>query len=321
MITRPLIHTCIPLTLCVALLSGGCVSILATSPVAGDSPVVVQSYDLPDTMDVNTVIHAVEQAFTQTLATRPWIVEGSVLSPLPASPTPFTVGERRVHFERLGVATIHEVECPGSLASVRAWVAGRSESLTLHRYTGCIQLYAGAYRIHLIDSSLVLKRSHDLTGSAESWLKPHSSLLPRLAQAFLDQVTEAREVTNSHTPDLIPADQKTHEKVSVGPYSSTREQVPAVSAVSENSAGGSFMRGRSQDVVTSSPLVCLAPRHEAAAVRTQHGAGQVVQVLGQGSMMVVAESVDAAFFPVETAEGLAGWVNRSDVRRLLCPIG
>jgi hypothetical protein len=282
---------------------------------------MVQSYDLPDSLDVNTVIHAVELAFTQTLPATPWLVEGSVLSPLPAKPAPFTVGERRVHFERLGVATIPEVECPGSLASVHAWVADRSESLAPHRYTGCIQLYAGAYRVYLIDSRLDLKSSHGFTGSAESMLKSHPNLLLRLGDAFLEQVTEAREVTDSQTLESFPSGPQAHEKASLGPYSSIREQVPSAPAVPEKSAGGSFIPERVQDVVTSSPLVCLAPRHETAAVRTQHGAGQVVQVLVKGSMMVVPESVDAAYFPVKTTEGLSGWINRSDVRRLPCPIG
>src|SRR5512143_2631176 len=321
MITRPLPSRWYSLILCWALLAGGCVSIPETVPVTGDSPVVFQSYDLPDTFNVNTVIQAVELAFAHTLATTPWIVEGSVLSPLPARPVPFTVEERRVHLERLGVVTIHEVGCPGSLASVHAWVAERSESSAPHRYTGCIQLYAGAYRVQLIDSRLVLNSSHSLPGSAESGLKPHPNLLPRVAQAFLEQVPEAREVTNSQVGESLSSDRQTHEKVSTGPAPSAGERVPSSPALSEKSAGNSFARERGQDIVTTSPLVCLAPRYEAAAVRTQHGEGQVIQVLERGSLTAVPESLDAAYFRVKTTEGLAGWVNRSDVRRLPCPIG
>jgi hypothetical protein len=282
---------------------------------------MVQSYDLPDNLDVNTVVHAVELAFTQTLETRPWIVEGSVLSPLPARPASFTVAERRVHFERLGVAIIHEVECPGSLASVQAWVADRAGSLAPHRYTGCIQLYAGAYRVHLIDSKLVLKSSRGVTGSAGSMVQLGPNLLPRVAKAFLEHVTEAREVTDAQTPVSFPSDQQFHEKAPLGLYVSIGEQVTPVSAVPDISAGSSFMPERGQDLLAASPLVCLAPRNESAAVRTQQGAGQVVKVLRQGSMLVVDESVDAAYFPVKTTEGLAGWVSRFDVRRLPCPIG
>lgn len=305
------------LSLSGALLTGGCVSISVT----GGSPVVVKSYDLPNTLDVHEVIHAVELAFTQTIGRTPWIVEGSVLSPLPARPAPFTVAERRVHFERLGVATIHEVGCPGSLASVHAWVPDRSESLSPHRYAGCIQLYAGAYRVHLIESSLVLQSNHGLTESVESWPKSHPNLLSRLAQAFLEQVTEAREVTNAHAPELFPSDQQTREKASLGSSASAGERVPFPPTGSEKSVSGSALRERSQGIATASPLVCLAPKYDAAAVMTQHGAGRVVQVLERGSLMVVAESIDAAYFRVKTREGLAGWIDRADVRRLPCPIG
>jgi hypothetical protein len=44
-------------------------------------------------------------------------------------------------------------------------------------------------------------------------------------------------------------------------------------------------------------------------------------MLEQGSLMAVVEPVDDAYFHVKTTEGLAGWINRSDVRRLPCPIG
>jgi hypothetical protein len=105
-------------------------------------------------------------------------------------------------------------------------------------------------------------------------------------------------------------------------YSSVGEQVPSFPAFSEKPAGSLLLaRGLDQDVVTTSPLVCLAPRYEVVAVRTQHGGGKVIQVIEQGSLMAVAESVDAAYFRVKTEEGQAGWVNRSDVRRLPCPIG
>src|SRR5512143_1984876 len=136
MITRPLPSRWYSLILCWALLAGGCVSIPETVPVTGDSPVVFQSYDLPDTFNFNTVIQAVEMAFAHTLATTPWIVEGSVLSPLPARPVPFTVEERRVHLERLGVVTIHEIGCPGFLVSVFAFFSVLFESTGSYLYIG-----------------------------------------------------------------------------------------------------------------------------------------------------------------------------------------
>ena len=300
-----------------ALLASGC----AVIPVTERSAVEFRSYDLPDRLDFNTVIRAVELAFVQTLATTPRIIEGSVLSPLPARPTHFTVEDRRVHLERLGLVTIREVGCPGSLAIMHAWVADHSESQGIRRYTACIQLYAGAYRVHLIDSRLVSKSSDSLTGLAETGLKPLPSLLPRVAQAFVAHIKVAREVTHSLMTESFPSDWKADDEASIAPSPSIGNRVPSTVPLPEISGGSTVGRRSDQDGVATSPLVCLAPRHEAAAVRTQHGRGIVIQVLEQGSLVAVDESVDAAYFRVMTTEGLAGWVNRSDVRRLPCPIG
>ncbi len=318
MITRPLPAHWISLTLILsALLTSGCVFIPATV----GSPVEFQSYDLPDRLDPNTVIRAVELAFVQTLATTPRIIEGSVLSPLPTRPNPFTVEDRRVHLERLGMVTIREVGCPGNLAIMHAWVTDHSESQGLRRYTACIQLYAGAYRVQFIVSRMVSKSSDGLTGAAETGLKSLPSLLPRVAQAFIAHIKMAREVTNTLATESFPSDWQADEQASVAPPPSVGERVPSAVPLSETSGGTSVARRSDQDVVTTSPLVCLAPRYEAAAVRTLHGRGTVIKVLEQGSLMAVDESVDAAYFRVMTTEGLAGWVNRSDVRRLPCPIG
>lgn len=318
MITRPLPAHWFSLALILsALVTSGCVFV----PVTGGSPVEFQSYDLPDRLDPNTVIRAVELAFVQTLATTPRIIEGSVLSPLPRRPIPFTVEDRRVHLERLGMVTIREVECPGNLAIMHTWVADHSESQGLRRYTACIQLYAGAYRVHLIDSRMVSKSRDGLTGPAETGLKSLPSLLPRVAQAFVAHVKVAREVTNSLATESFPSDWQADEQASVAPPPSTGKLVPAAVPLSETSGGTSVARRSDRDVVTASPLVCLAPRYEAAAIRTQYGRGKVIQVLERGSLMAVDESVDAAYFRVMTTEGLSGWVNRSDVRRLPCPIG
>lgn len=306
------------LNLAGASLSFGCVALPGRGPATEAVPVVAHAYDVPDTVEMTTVVHAVEQAFAQTLATRPWTVEGSVRAPLPTRPAPFAVTARRMPLERLGVVTIPEVGCPDSLATVHAWVADRAESSVPHRYTGCIQLYAGAYRVQLIDSELVLNSRSGVTGSADARLKVRSHRLARLAQAFLERVTDAREVTDSDPTASGSADEPVSEQSAGGFASAAGTSRPSFSAGPEPAAASAFRSGSGRD---GEALVCLAPRYEAAAVRAEHGGGHVIQVLEPGSVTVAADSVDAGYFRVTTNEGLAGWINRAEVRRLPCPIG
>lgn len=285
MMTRSLILSPVMLAFSASLLATGCASLSGTTPRA----VVSQSYDLPGTLDANVVIRAVERAFTRTLLKPPRIVEGSVPSPLPATPAQFRIEERLVHLDRLGMVSIPEIVCPESMAIVQSFVTERSESSGPRSLTGCVQLYAGGYHVSLVDSLMGGDRHEETT------------LLSRLAQALRDEVSETRLAADFHaqesaTPRAFLASQPDR---SVTPHAEYREE----------------------DVVSTLPLVCLAPRGEMAPVRATRGEGHVVTVLDSGAIMTVAEPVDPDYFLVETEDGMAGWLNSADVRRLPCPIG
>ncbi len=315
MITRPYLGHCFSLILFCGLFTTGCVSISETA-----SPVRFQSYDLPGTLESNAVIRTVERAFARTLSTPPRIIEGSVPSLLPAMPAHFTVEDRRVELERLGMVSIPEVVCPESLAIVQALVADMSESSGPHRYIGCIQVYAGGYRVSVVDSRMVVHGSDTVRGALEPEPKSGHDLLTRIAQALREQISEARLVADSHAQESAMPVWRTDAKSSTDYESSTGVQVASLASPPERSAA-THAGYQERNVVSTLPLVCLAPRHESASVRTDPGGGVVVMVLDSGSMTAVAEPVDAAYFRVETEDGMVGWVNNSDVRRLPCPIG
>lgn len=290
------------LMLSLGLLTTGCATL--AGPPEGAS-VAFQSYDLPGTLDSNAVIQAVARAFTQALGTQPRVREGSVPPRLPAEPARFSVKQHSLRLPRLGVAWIPRVVCPQYMAVVEAVVADAGEGFTPHRYTGCIQAYAGRYSVQLVDGRMALE------GRSSDRLPASSDALSRIGRSILEQVAGARLRERGRQPAA----------------SEDREQPTTPTATSLQAASGerplsvTTTTDGPNSSVPSSPLVCLAPRHESATVRAQPGAGPVVAVLVADSLTAVAEPVDASYVRVETEQGVAGWVNRSDVRRLPCPIG
>lgn len=316
MMTRTLVLRHIVLALSMSLFVTGCASFSGTAPRA----VASQSYDLPGTLEANAVIRAVERAFVRTLAKPPRIIEGSVSSPLPAMPAPFTVKDRQVHLDRLGMVNIPEVVCPESMAIVQVLVGEMSESSGPHSYTGCIQLYAGGYRVSVVDSRLVVGSPDVVGGAPASGPKSGPDHLALIAQALREEISEARLVADSRAQESTTPVWRTDAKSSTDHESSTGARIASLASPPERSAA-THVAYREEDAVSTLPLVCLAPRHESAPVRAARGEGWVITMLDRGSIMAVAEPVDAAYFRVETEDGTPGWVNRADVRRLPCPIG
>lgn len=316
MTTRSPVFWHVVLTLSIGLFVTGCASFSGTAPRA----VVTQSYDLPGALEANAVIRAVERAFTETLSKPPRIVEGSVPSPLPTMPAQFRVEERLMHLDRLGMVRIPEVVCPESMAIVQALVADRSALSGPHSVIGCIQLYAGGYRVSLVDSRMVVESHDAVAGPMDSEPKSNPGLLARIAGALRDQISESRLVADSHARESDASVWRTDAKSSASLKPTTGEPVMSLDSPPERSVA-THSEYREKDVASVLPLVCLAPRYESAPVRAARGEGHVLTMLDSGSTMAVAEPVDATYFRVETEDGMAGWVNRSDVKRLPCPIG
>ncbi len=316
MIGRLLLFSHVPLALSVSLFVTGCASLSGTTPRA----VVSQSYDLPGTLDANAVIRAVERSFARTFSRPPRIVEGSVPSPLPAMPAPFRVEERLVHVDRLGMVRIPEVICPESMAVVQALVADRSESSGPHSLTGCIQLYAGGYRVSLVASDMVVDRRDAIVGLMDSEPPSEAGLLSRVAHALREEIPAVRPVSDSRAPASTTPVGLADAKNSTDGESSPGERSASLAAPPERSET-THATYREEGAVSTLPLVCLAPKHESAPVTAARGEGGIITTLKRGSVIVAPEPVDAAYFRVETENGTVGWVSGAEVKRLTCPIG
>lgn len=301
------------------LLMTGCAS---SSGVRGGS-VVVRSYDLPTHLDSNVVIQAVERSFSQALQTPTRIDEGKVPSPLPAVPAQLVVEQRRVHLDRIGVVTMPHVVCPESMAVVHGFTFDLQKLPDLRSYIGCIQLYAGGYRLNIIASAIASGDQERLTSSAESQSNSENiaeDMVARIARELVAQVSEARPVPAAHAQEGAVLVGQTFASAYAHPVSSSEEKATFSPTVLKDTAIRPLGSGE-KTALPNSAWICLAPKRESITVISRPGEGHVVGTLHSGAVLIAAEPVHFSYFRVQSEEGPMGWVHRSDVERLVCPIG
>jgi hypothetical protein len=285
----------IALLLALPLVATSCLS-LATV----DAPTQVsRSYDLPKDLDPNAVIHAVEQSFTHALAIAPRTVEGAVPSPLPTRPLPVTLNTRTARLDHLGSVLIPSVPCPQHLATISAWPANPDGLGNVYHYTACIQPYAEGYRV-----TIIISTPH---GRNELIGEDDDAPVSRIAKVLLTEIS----LVQSHVASAL-------EPVTF--HATGRD---AVRAHQENALLPERHSAalRPLHAPAAIPLVCLAPKDHAATLQSQPGGGKVIGTMEMGSVTAVDEPLDTSYFKVETERGSAGWISRSEVTRLPCPVG
>ncbi len=288
----------ITLLLGLSLIAASCTSLAAFS----DPMQVSQSYDLPNDLDPNAVIHVVERSFAQVLLAAPRIVEGAMPSPLPARPLRFTLNARTTYLDHLGSVLIPSVTCPQHLAVISAWPAHSDDIGTVHHYTACIQPYAEGYRVTIIVSTPRVQ--HPLRSEPKG---EYFAPVSHIAQALFEEITLTRVPSLPVSPSHIA-------HASGGVASLEKEDTALV----RERSSPAF---RPQRALAALPLVCLAPKDHAAILQSQPGGGKVVGTVEVGSILAVAEPLDTSYFKVESERGPAGWVSGSEVTRLPCPVG
>ena len=287
----------------------GCASV-TDDPTTGHPSLAFQSYDLPAALEANKVIEAAEQSFMRVLSSPPRMTEGSVPSPLPAAAPDFAIEERQVELDRLGIVKIPTVVCPHNLALLHGFGQAIQRSLPF-RYTGCIQFYAGGYRVHFVASAMLA------TSSVQGQDREMQETLQRLGGHFAEQFAEVRIAASSH--EQLPAGGGDGiQTASVDGAMTTRGgKLPVVQAA--GLSAGEMQNAR--QAVAALPLVCLAASTTSAAIRSERGAGRIVGTLEPGAVVAVMEPADPSYFWVNTEERRTGWVNHVDVKRLRCPVG
>lgn len=295
------------LLLGLSFLAAGCMSLAGV-----DAPTQAsQSYDLPKDLDANAVIHAVAQSFTQALSTAPRIVEGAVPNPLPARPFPFTLNSRTAHLDHLGSVLIPSVTCPQHLAVISAWPENPNSFGKVNHYTACIQPYAEGYRVTIIVSTPHVQHPfrNELIG------KDDDAPVFRIAKILLTEISLVRGHAASALEPVISHAHATGLDPLQGRQTHHAHQENLLPPAHHSAAL------RPLHASAALPLVCLAPKDHAATLQSQPGGGKVIGTVEMGSVMAVDEPLDTSYFKVETERGSAGWISRSEVTRLPCPVG
>jgi len=261
-----------------------------------------QFYDLPKDLDPNEVIHAVERSFAHVLLTAPRTMEGAIPNPLPVRPLQFTQHARAVYLDHLGSVLIPSVTCPQHLAVISAWPEHPDDRQSFYHYTACIQPYAEGYRVTIISNTPYAPHPFQSEPSGEDDTAP----IARIANVLLTEIGSTQDHgVLGQEPGISHTGQDTfqvhHENVLL-----PERHAAALGPL---------------NVPATLPLVCLAPKNHAAMLQSQPGGGRVLGTVEMGSVLAVAEPLDASYFKVETARGSAGWISRSEVTRLPCPVG
>jgi hypothetical protein len=247
---------------------------------------VVNAYEVPVTVDLKQVMDVVEQSTAQVLGHPVTVTEGTLPAVLPVVASPALVERTRRTLDGLGVVVIPHIHCPGSIATVEKLTAGPSG---LRIVAACISPTQTATVIQLVEAT------------AEEGRTP--SAISSVGHMLLERLSGGRSIERpivvTGMGGLLP---ESHV-VAKGDR--------AITSMAQGAAHG----------FTAVPLVCFAPRTPSLEVQTGPEGSMTMDTLRTELIVDVESPINTGYVHVETRDGVAGWVKRSDVRWTPCPIG
>ena len=282
----------------VLLLLPGCA---ITAPSSGRSTIIASlSYELPLNVDVKSVVDLLEASSARALK-GPVTVDEGVGSFLSADAIPsVTLLEKITALEGLGNVAIPLISCPRALTTMHKLIAIENG---LRLVGGCVTIGAGATRIDLLD----VTTGHTAwpTHSTGSHQPAESSAISRIGAAFVDRFPEIRPIS---TPDI---------PIRTVNRASTAETVaPNISHMMPATTSGNIPTAAAK----TAALVCYAPNAKGISVRDNPHSDTVVGTLDLDLIVQEEGPSTYLFLHITTREGRAGWVKRTDVRWIPCPI-
>ena len=247
---------------------------------------VVNAYEVPVTVDLKQVMDVVEQSTAQVLGRPVTVTEGTLPAVLPLVARPALVERTRRTLDGLGVVVIPHLRCPGSIATVEKLTAGPSG---LRLVAACISPTRTATVIQLVEATAEEERT--------------SSVVSAVGHRLLERLSGGRSVER---PIVVTG---------MGGL------LPESHLVAE---GDGAITSRAQGAApgfTAVPLVCFVPRTPSLSVQTGPAGGMTVETLKTELIVDVESPINTGYVHVETQDGVAGWVKRSEVRWTPCPIG
>lgn len=281
--------------------AGWLASILLLSGCASPSALVVNSYEVPATVDLKQVMDIVEQSTVRVLGSPVTMTEGTMPAVLPLTASPAIVERRHRVLEGLGMVVIPHVHCPGSIATMEKLMAGISG---LQVVAACISPTRTTTFIQLVEAATDEERRS--TPAAASLESPKPSAISSVGRMLLERLSGGRSVENPAA--VTEADgflSKSH-------------------LVAEEDGAAKSMHSKEQGTgpgSTAVPLVCFARRSEPTSFRTDPDSSMAVDILNTELIVEVESPISTGYVHVETRKGASGWVKRSDLQWKPCPIG
>jgi hypothetical protein len=262
-------------------------AILFLLPACASRPAsVVNAYGVPVTVDLKQVMDVVEQSTAQVLGRPVTVTEEALPAVLPVVASPAVVERTRRTLDGLGVVVIPHVHCPGSIATVEKLMAGHSG---LRIVAACISPTQTATVIQLVEATAEEERT--------------SSAISPVGAMILERLSGGRSIERpivvTGMGGLLPESKL------------VAEGEEAITRMAQGAAPG----------FTAVPLVCFAPRTPSLEVQTGPEGSMTMDTLRTELIVNVESPINTGYVHVETRDGVAGWVKRSDVRWTPCPIG
>ena len=276
-------------------------SILLLSGCASTPASLVNSYGVPATVDLKEVMDIVEQSTAHVLGSPVTVTEGTMPAVLPLTASLAVVERRHRVLEGLGTVVIPHIHCPGSIATVEKLMAGNAG---LRVVAACISPTRTTTIIQLVEAAT--DEEGRLTPATASSVPPKPSAISLVGRLLLDRLSGGRPVGNPAA--VTEVDGFLPESYPVAEEDGAAKSMDSM----ERSAGPGS---------AAAPLVCFAPRTGPISVRTDPDSSMAVATLNTELIVDVESPVSTGYVHVETREGVAGWVKRSDLRWESCPIG
>ena len=268
-----------------ALVLSGCA--MSASSSARSTITASQSYEMPLDIDVKSVVDFLEATSVRALS-GPVIVEEGVASFLSEDTIyPVTLQEKITALEGLGEVAIPAVSCPGALVAIHKFIESERG---LRLVAGCVTIGASATRIDLLDvtTGYIAEPTHSTLSANAMACSP----ILRIGAAFVKQFPGFHLID---TPE-IPIRRRVNRGLD-----------------------GAFVSPNIPH--RAMPLICFAPNAKGIPIRDNPGDEAVVGTLDFEMIVQVEDPSTYSFLHITTREGQAGWVKRTDIRWLPCPVG
>lgn len=260
------------------------------------------AYEIPEMVDVTTVINVLEKSYIKTMRKSVTVEEPT--SP-PVATNAFSdsiiLREKVTALEGLGEVVIPSIGCPGALASIHTFMP---DTTGLRLIAGCVVASHSGTRIYLAEAATGPSK-----GSADGIrfnAKHDVPFIELIAEDLTKRLPDihplkAPKILVRRTSDLPPEPRRTVAADPGKPEEAGLENTPTA-------------------IAHALPLICFSPKTKGLAVRGNPGSDVVVATLDSELIVQEDNAPKNSFLHITTPGGRSGWVKRSEVRWTPCPI-